>query len=219
VTRRTEYLSDDLHAYVAAHSMAPGPVLTELADETARLYPADMGLQIGPEQGAFMTLLARSIGARDALEIGTFTGYSSICIASGLAPGGRLLCCDVSEEWTSVARRYWRRAGVADRVELRLGPALETLRALPREPAYDLVFIDAEKTEYPAYWEEAVPRVRPGGVLLVDNTLSHGRVVTGDDSARVQVVRAFNDQVVGDDRVEAVLLPVGDGLTFARRVG
>lgn len=218
MTRRTEYLPEDLHAYVAAHSMAPGAVLTDLAAETARLYPAEIGLQIGPEQGAFMTLLARSIGARDALEIGTFTGYSSICIAAGLPADGRLLCCDVSEEWTSVARRYWRRAGLADRVELRLGPALDTLRALPAEPAYDLVFIDAEKTEYAAYWAEAVPRVRPGGVLLVDNTLSHGRVVTGDDSDRVRAIRAFNDAVIADDRVEAVLLPIGDGLTYARRL-
>ena len=218
MTRRTEYLPEDLHAYVAAHSMPPGAVLTELAEETARLYPEDKGLQIGPEQGAFMTLLARATGARDALEIGTFTGYSAVCLASGLPDDGRLTCLDVSDEWTSVARRYWARAGLADRVELRLGPALETLRSLPPEPAYDLVFIDAEKTEYPAYWEEVVPRVRPGGVLLADNTLSHGRVVTGDTSPRVRAIREFNDRAVSDPRVETVLLPVGDGLTFSRRL-
>jgi len=219
VTRRTEYLPEDLHAYVAAHSMPPGAVLSALAEETARLYPSEMGLQIGPEQGAFMTLLARSIGARDALEIGTFTGYSSICLASGLPPDGRLTCLDISEEWTSVARRYWARAGLADRIDLRLGPALETLRGLPAEPAYDLVFIDAEKTEYPAYWEEVVPRVRPGGVVLADNTLSHGRVISGDTSPRVQAIKDFNDRTAADERVETVLLPVGDGLTFSRRVG
>lgn len=217
MTRRTEYLPEELHAYIAEHSMPPGAVLTDLAEETARLYPGYTSLQIGPEQGAFMTLLTRSIGARDALEIGTFTGYSSICIASGLAPGGSLTCCDVSEEWTSVARRYWARAGLADRIDLRLGPALETLRALPAEPAYDLVFIDAEKSEYPAYWEEVVPRVRPGGVILADNTLSHGRVIAGDDSPRVQAIRDFNDRAVSDPGVETVLLPIGDGLTFARR--
>ena len=219
MTRRTEYLPADLHAYVAAHSMPPGDVLDELAGETVRRYPEDAGLQIGPEQGAFMTLLARAIGARDALEIGTFTGYSAICLASGLAAGGRLTCCDVSEEWTEVARRYWARAGVADRVDLRLGPALDTLRALPAEPAYDLVFIDAEKTEYPAYWAEVVPRVRPGGVILADNTLSHGRVIDPSQTApRVEAIRNFNDTAVIDPRVQTVLLPIGDGLTFSRRL-
>ena len=219
MTRRTEYLPADLHAYVAAHSMPPGDVLDELAGETARLYPEEAGLQIGPEQGAFMTLLARAVGARDALEIGTFTGYSAICLASGLAPGGRLTCCDVSEEWTAVARRYWARAGVADRIDLRLAPALDTLRALPVEPAYDLVFIDAEKTEYPAYWAEVVPRVRPGGVILADNTLSHGRVIDPSQTApRVEAIRNFNDTAVIDPRVQTVLLPIGDGLTFSRRL-
>lgn len=208
-----------MHAYVAAHSMPPGAVLDDLASETARLYPDDAGLQIGPEQGAFMTLLARAIGARDALEIGTFTGYSAICLASGLADGGRLTCCDVSEEWTAVARRHWARAGLADRIDLRLGPALDTLRALPGGPAYDLVFIDAEKTEYPAYWAEVVPRVRPGGVILTDNTLSHGRVVDPAETApRVEAIRTFNDTAVADPRVQTVLLPIGDGLTFSRRL-
>lgn len=219
MTRRTEYLPADLNDYVAAHSMPAGEVLDDLAEETARRYPEEAGLQIGPEQGAFMTLLARAIGARDALEIGTFTGYSAICLASGLAEGGRLTCCDVSEEWTAVARRYWARAGLAGRIDLRLGPALDTLRALPGEPAYDLVFIDAEKTEYPAYWAEIVPRVRPGGVILTDNTLSHGRVVDPSETApRVEAIRNFNDTAVLDPRVQTVLLPIGDGLTFSRRL-
>jgi caffeoyl-CoA O-methyltransferase len=218
MARRTEQLSPQLHAYVLAHSAPADPVLTELADETARLFPAQAGLQIGPEQGAFMTLLTRIAGARDAVEVGTFTGYSSICLARGLAAGGRLLCCDVSDEWTSVARRYWRLAGVADRIELRLGPAIETLRALPAGPSLDLAFIDADKPGYISYWDEIVPRTRPGGVILVDNTLFHSRVIDpADRDASVQGIRDFNDRAVADERVEVVLLPVGDGLTMARK--
>lgn len=212
-------MTPELQDYITAHSVPPGPVLAALAAETERLFPADTGLQIGPEQGTFMTLLARTLGARDVLEIGTFTGYSAICLASGLVAGGRLLCCDVSDEWTSVARRYWAEAGLTDRIELRLGPALGTLRALPREPSFDLAFIDAEKTEYTGYWDEVLPRMRPGGVVLVDNTLSHGRVVdAAHTEARVQAIRDFNDHALADDRVELVLLPLGDGLTFARRL-
>ncbi len=137
-------------------------------------------MQIAAEQGAFMGMLARLLRPRFAVEVGTFTGYSAICVARGLAPGGRLLCCDVSEEWTAVARRYWDRAGVADRIDLRLAPALETLRALPADPSIDLAFVDADKTGYAAYWDEIVPRLRPGGVVLVDNVLWSGKVVDAD---------------------------------------
>jgi caffeoyl-CoA O-methyltransferase len=218
MARRTEQLTPLLHDYLLAHSAPADPVLRELADETARLFPADAGLQIGPEQGTFMTLLTRIAGARDAVEVGTFTGYSSICVARGLAEGGRLLCCDVSDDWTSVARRYWQRAGVADRIELRLGPAIETLRALPAGPSLDLAFIDADKPGYVGYWEEIVPRTRPGGIILVDNTLLHSRVIDpADTGASVLGIRDFNDHAVADDRVELVLLPVGDGLTLARK--
>ena len=218
MARRTEHLSPQLHAYLLAHSAPADPVLRELADETARRFPASAGLQIGPEQGAFMTLLTRIAGARDAVEVGTFTGYSSICLARGLAPGGRLLCCDVSDEWTSVARRHWQRAGLADRIELRLGPAIETLRALPAGPSLDLAFIDADKPGYISYWDEIVPRTRPGGIILADNTLFHSRVVDpADNDASVQGIRDFNDRAVADDRVELVLLQVGDGLTLARK--
>jgi caffeoyl-CoA O-methyltransferase len=193
-------------------------VARELADETARLFPGSATMQIGSEQGTFMTLLARIGGARNAVEVGTFTGYSAICLARGLAAGGRLLCCDVSEEWTAVARRFWQRAGLADRIELRLGPAIETLRALPAGPALDLAFIDADKPGYVGYWEEIVPRVRPGGVILVDNTFFGGGVVEpGGGSADVEAIRAFNDHAVADERVELVMLPVGDGLTLARK--
>jgi len=220
VTRRSEHLSQALHDYVVAHSTPPDEVLQDLAAETAARFSADdAGMQIGPEQGAFMTLLARLTGAAAAVEVGTFTGYSSICIARGLAEGGRLLCCDVSEEWTSVAREYWKRAGVADQIELRLGPAAQTLRALPQGTSFDYAFIDADKTGYIEYWDLIVPMIRPGGLILVDNTLSHGRVVDlriQDDN--VQGIRRFNGHAKADKRVELVLLPIGDGLTMARKL-
>ncbi|MFC7330691.1 O-methyltransferase [Marinactinospora rubrisoli] len=218
MTRRSEHLSPELHAYMVAHSAPVDGVLRDLVAETERRFPDVTGLQIGPEQGAFMTLFARLIGARDAVEVGTFTGYSSICVARGLPEDGTLLACDISEEWTSVARRYWERAGVAGKVTLRLGPAIDTLRALPPGPQFDLAFIDADKEGYVGYWEELVPRIRPGGALLVDNTLSHGRVV--DPSVTlpaVEGIRAFNAHARDDERVEQVLLPIGDGLTVARR--
>jgi caffeoyl-CoA O-methyltransferase len=218
VTRRSEQLSPELQAYLTAHSSPPDDLLEALAAETLRRFPDESGMQIGPEQGTFMTLLTRLTGARRGIEVGTFTGYSSICLARGLAEGGQLICCDVSDEWTSVARGYWDKAGLAGTIELRLGPALGTLRALPAEAAFDIAFIDADKTGYTGYWEEVVPRIRPGGVILVDNTLSHGRVVdpaeTGDV---VQAVRDFNDHALADGRVDLVLLPVGDGLTLARK--
>jgi len=219
VTRRSEQLSEALHDYIVAYSMQPDAILRELADETARRYVDAAGMQIGPEQGTFMTLLARLIGARDAVEVGTFTGYSAICVARGLAEGGRLLCCDVSEEWTSVARAYWQRAGLTDMIDLRLGPAVETLRALPPTTSLDYAFIDADKTGYVAYWDLIVPLVRPNGVILVDNTLSHGRVVDRrEQDDDVQGIRRFNGHARADDRVELVLLPIGDGLTMARKL-
>jgi len=219
VTRRSEQLSEALHDYLVAHSTQPDTVLAELAAETERRFGEHAGMQIGPEQGTFMTLLARLAGARSAVEIGTFTGYSAICIARGLAEGGRLLCCDVSEEWTSLAREYWQRAGVSGQIQLRIGPAAATLRALPAGTSFDLAFIDADKTGYVEYWDLVVPMVRPGGLILVDNTLSHGRVVDlreQDDS--VQGIRRFNGHARADGRVELVLLPIGDGLTLARKL-
>ena len=207
-----------INAYLCAHSTPPDAILRELARETAEWFPSEVSLAIAPEQGTFMTILTRLIGARSAIEIGTFTGYSSICLARGLPGDGRLLCCDVSDEWTSVARKYWERAGLADRIELRLGPALDTVRSLPREPQFDLAFIDADKLGYLGYWKEVVPRVRPGGAILVDNTFSHGRVIdAGNESELVQAIRDFNDAAAADDRVEVVMLPLGDGLTLARK--
>jgi caffeoyl-CoA O-methyltransferase len=215
MTRRSEQISLHLNAYLAAHSTPPDAILRELATETADRYPNDISLQIAPEEGTFLTLMARISRARSAIEVGTFTGYSSICIARGLG-GGRLLCCDVSEEWTSVARKYWEKAGLADRIELRLGPALDTLRALPDEELFDLAFIDADKISYPRYWTEIVPRVRSGGVIMVDNTFSHGRVLdAGNDNPSVIAVRTMNDHAAADERVELVMVPLGDGLTVA----
>jgi caffeoyl-CoA O-methyltransferase len=218
MTLRSMPLTPELYDYLVAHSTERDPILGQLAAETASRFPASAGMQIGPEQGTFMTLLTRFAGASRALEIGTFTGYSAICIARGLAESGKLTCCDVSEEWTSVARKYWQLAGVADRIDLELRPALETLRAMPVAETFDLAFIDADKAGYVSYWDEVVPRIRPGGAILVDNTLSHGRVIDpAPDDPNVQGIRDFNDHAAADDRVTLVLLPVGDGLTLARK--
>ena len=175
-------------------------------------------MQITADEGALLTMLARLTGARNAVEVGTFTGYSSICIARGLADGGRLLACDVSGEWTEVAQRYWAEAGVADRIELRLAPAAETLAALPAEPSVDFAFVDADKESYPTYYEELVGRLRPGGLVLLDNVLLGGRVFDADEQGeRAVAMRAVNDRVAADDRVDVVMLPLRDGVTVARR--
>src|ERR1700722_1505211 len=218
MTRRTEQISLHLNAYLTAHSSPPDAVLRELANETADLFPTETGLQIAPEQGTFMTLLTQLARATSALEIGTFTGYSSICIARGLVPGGTLLCCDISEEWTWVAKKYWEKAGLEDRIELRLGPAMDTLLSLPEEELFDLAFIDADKSGYLGYWRQVVPRIRAGGLIMVDNTFSHGRVIdAGNDNPAVIAVRDFNDHAAADDRVDLVMVPIGDGLTLARK--
>jgi caffeoyl-CoA O-methyltransferase len=218
MTRRSEQISLHLNAYLTAHSTPPDAVLRELATETAERYPNEVGLQVAPELGTFLTLLTRLARARTAIEVGTFTGYSSICLARGLATGGKLLCCDVSQEWTSVARKYWEKARLADRIELRLGGALDTIRALPEEERFDVAFIDADKLSYPQYWGALVPRVRSGGVIMVDNTFSHGRVLdAGNDNPSVIAVRAMNDLAAADERVELVMVPIGDGVTVAYR--
>jgi caffeoyl-CoA O-methyltransferase len=215
---KTETLSDELHAYLVAHGSTPDPVVADLIAETRAALPADAGMQIAPEQARFLTLFTKITGAKYAVEVGTFTGLSSISITRGLPSDGRMVCCDISEEFTAIARRYWVRAGLADRIELRLGPAAQTLRAMPEQPHIDLAFIDADKSGYPTYWAELVPRMRPGGVILVDNVFRHGRILApqpgnADDAAMV----AFNDMVLADERVESVMLPIADGLTLARR--
>jgi caffeoyl-CoA O-methyltransferase len=218
MSRRSEWLSDALEDYVVAHSTQADELLGKLAEETASSFPDAAVMQIGPDQGVFMTMLTRVVGARRALEIGTFTGYSSICIARGLADGGMLTCCDISEEWTSLARRYWQLAGVADRIDLRLRPAAETLSELPADERFDLAFIDADKSGYIGYWDAVLPRMRPGGVILVDNTLADGRVVDATTTrANVAAIKAFNDHAAADPRVDLVLVTIGDGLTIARK--
>jgi predicted O-methyltransferase YrrM len=211
------FLGADAHDYLVAHGTPPDDVQRDLIEET-RALGAVAGMQIAPEQGAFMTILTRLVGARRAVEVGTFTGYSALCIARGLPDDGRLLCLDVSEEWTSVGRRYWERAGVASKIDLQLGPAAESLRALPREEQFDLAFIDADKPNYPVYWEEVLARLRPNGVVLVDNVLWGGRVFEPDaDDDNTKAIKAFNDLVASDDRVDVVMLPLSDGLTVARK--
>jgi caffeoyl-CoA O-methyltransferase len=212
----SEHLRPNLYPYLVAHSTPPDALLLDLIAETEQRFPADASLQIGPEQGVFMTMLARLVGARQAVEVGTFTGYSSICLARGLADGGKLVCCDVSEEWTSLARTYWQKGGLADRIELRLGPAIDTLRGLPLGPHVDLAFIDADKQGYIGYWEELVPRMRRGGIILVDNTFLHGQIFDDHPGPRAQAIMDFNDHALADGRVELVMLSIGDGLTFAR---
>ena len=208
-------LTPELHAYLVAHGSAPDEIVRELAEETLAALPAEAVMQVAPEQAAFLTFLTRLLGVRQAVEVGTFTGLSSLAIARGLAEGGRLTCFDISEEYTGVARRYWERAGVQDRIELRIGPAAQTLRELPRERYLDFAFIDADKVGYPIYWDELVPRMRPGAVIAVDNTLRDGRVLAPRD-ADDRAIAAFNDAVVADVRVEAVMLPIADGVTLAR---
>jgi predicted O-methyltransferase YrrM len=217
VRPKSWWLDEDLHDYLVAHGTPPDEHLSELAGETLQLGDVAR-MQVAPEQGAFLTLLTELVDARLAIELGTFTGYSALCIARGLAPGGRLLCCDVSEEWTAIARRHWQKAGVDDRIELRIGPAIDTLRDLGADAEIDLAFVDADEQGYVAYFAELVPRLRPGGLLLADNVLWSGRVA--DPSATDEetvALRAFNDMVAADPRVKAVMLPIADGLTLARK--
>ena len=210
-------LTPALYEYVLAHTPPQDDVLRDLAAETAALGPISM-MQIAVEQGALLTWLTRLLGVRFAVEIGTFTGYSAISIARGLAPGGRLLCCDVSDEWTAIARRYWHRAGLDDRIDLRIAPATTTLASLPASPTVDLAFIDADKTSYRDYYEALLPRLSPTGIIVFDNVLWAGAVVEAENTGDSTVaIRALNDFVARDPRVDAVMLPVADGITLVRR--
>ena len=210
-------LTPALYDYLLAHNPPQDDVLRDLATETAALGPVSL-MQIAVEQGALLTWLTRLLDVRFAVEIGTFTGYSAISIARGLGSGGRLLCCEVSEQWTAIAQRYWQRAGLADRIELRLAPAVDTLAALPASQAVDLAFIDADKTNYRNYYEALLPRLSPRGVIVFDNVLWMGAVADPSNTEESTVaIRELNDFVVKDPRVESVMLPVADGLTFVRR--
>jgi caffeoyl-CoA O-methyltransferase len=219
MTPRSFLLTEQLGDYVRASSEPPDDVVADLLAETAAL--ADRGevpptFQIPPEQGSFMRLLTRALGVRQAIEIGTFTGFSALCVARGLPDDGRLVCLDRNDEWTAIARRYWDRAGVADRIELRLGDAHEALRALSPEPTFDLAFVDADKAGYADYVDQLHPRMVDDGLVLLDNTLRTGKVLDPQDDDSRAIVQ-LNAALATDARWETVLLPVSDGLTFLRK--
>jgi caffeoyl-CoA O-methyltransferase len=211
-------LSPQLYNYLVAHGANYDTLLAELADETAKRLGGAAMMQISPEQGTFMTILARAIGARHAVELGTFTGYSAICIARALPADGTLLCCDVSAEWTAVARRYWEKAGLSEKITLKLAPALETLHALPANAIFDFAFIDADKTNYRSYYEEILERLRPNGLILIDNVLWNGEVLNrGNQTADTRAIRELNDFLPSDKRVDMVMLSIADGITICRK--
>ncbi len=210
------HLSAEMHAYLVNHGTAPDPIQRELIEATNALGGISI-MQIAPEQGALMTMLTRLIGAKRAIEVGTFTGYSALAIARGLPEDGELICCDISDEWAKIGIPFWEKAGVRDRIDLRIAPAIETLRAIDEDGAFDLAFIDADKTSYADYAEELARLVRPGGLILVDNVLWMGNVINREASdEHTLAIRAFNAKVAADERFDCVMLPVADGLTFLR---
>ena len=206
-----------LLAYVLEHSDPLDDVQKHLITQTRQLGPVAR-MQIAPEQGPLLTLLVRLIGATRVVEVGTFTGLSSLALAKGLPAGGALVCFDVSDEWTSIARASWRAAGLDSKIELRLGDARQTLRSLDGEGPVDLAFVDADKDGYTDYLELLMPHLRQGGLLVFDNTLSRGAVLHDDAEGNAAAIRTFNSRLVADRRLEKVLLPIGDGVTLARKV-
>ena len=219
MSARTLGLSDELHAYVLNVALRDQDVLRELRDETAQL--AEGGMQISPEQGQFMQLLVKLIGAKRALEVGVFTGYSSLCVALALPAAGQLFACDVSEEYTTIARRYWQRADVAHKITLNLGSATTTLQRFLNEGqqnSFDFAFIDADKEPYPTYFEQALQLVRPGGLIAIDNVFRGGSVVDAANRDRdTQIIHELNQKLHGDERIDLSMVPIGDGLTLARK--
>ncbi len=219
MSTRTLTVTDRLYDYLTAHALRENDVLRRLREETAKLPMARM--QISPEQGQFMALLVRLMGARKTLEVGVFTGYSSLCVAQALPTEGRHVACDVSAEWTSIGMRYWQEAGIAEKIDLRIAPALETLDRLldaGEAETFDFAFIDADKLSYDAYYERALRLVRPGGLIAIDNVLWGGSVADpSDQDDDTQAIRALNDKIHQDERVEMSLLPLGDGVTLAMK--
>lgn len=219
MSNKTLQLPDYIHEYLLAYGGTEPAILERLREETARLPMA--GMQIAPEQGRLLEFLVRLLGVRRAVEVGVFTGYSALCQALAMPADGRLFACDKNAEWTDIAQRYWREAGVDDRIELRLGPALETLDALLGElgaDSLDMAFIDADKENYAGYYERCLKLLRPGGVVAVDNVLWSGRVARPDrQDAATEALQAFNAALRDDDRVHFVMLPVADGLTLAMK--
>lgn len=219
MNRKNAGLADDLYDYMVQTTVRDDDILRRLREETLQTGWGMM--QIAPDQGQFMALLTRLVGARQALEVGVFTGYSSLCVARALGEGGSLVALDVSEEWTAIARRYWAEAGVAERIDLRLAPAVESLERLimeGRSGSFDIAFIDADKENYDTYYERALVLVRQGGLILIDNVLWGGAVIDdSDQSADTLAIRAINEKVGTDDRVDMAMVPTGDGLTIARK--
>jgi caffeoyl-CoA O-methyltransferase len=219
MSRRTIQVTDPLYDYMLSVTSREHPLLARLREETARMPGS--GMQIAPEQGQLMAFLVTLTGARRALEVGVFTGYSSLAVALAMPPEGRLIACDVSESWTAVARRYWDEAGVADKVSLRLGPATDTLEALLADGqagSFDFAFIDADKENYGRYYDLALELVRPGGLIAIDNVLWGGAVADpADQDADTQAIRALNARLHHDARIDLTMLPIGDGLTLARK--
>lgn len=210
-------MTEELAAYVTAHAGGRDDALLRVEAENAELGSLAQ-MQTSADQAALLELLARATGARRAIEVGTFTGYGAIRIARGLGPDGSLLCCELDPDRAAAARRNLDAAAVGDRVDIRVGPALDTLRSLPAEPLFDLAYLDADKSGYPAYYDELVPRLAPNGLLAIDNVLLNGRVLdppAGDEGA--EAVAALNDRVPADDRVDSVMLGMADGLTLVRR--
>jgi caffeoyl-CoA O-methyltransferase len=212
-------VDDALHEYLYAHRTPDDAILNELREETRRAIGERSVMQIAGEEGTFLGLLVAAIGARRVVEIGTFTGYSALCMARALPPGGTLLCCDVSAEYTAIGRRYWEKAGVASKIELVHGPALATLKGLPPDRGFDFAFIDADKENYCNYYEEILRRLRPGGLIAIDNVLWSGRVLDAkDQSVDTKGIRAINERVANDARVQSVMIGLSDGLTLARKL-
>ncbi len=217
VTSDIAFLTDGIGAYVNAHTVPPTPLEQRLIDETHELGGVSV-MQIGPAQARFMALLTRILRPKVAVEIGTFTGYSALVVAQELAADAMLIACDISDEWTSVGRPYWEDAGVADRIDLRIGPAAETLRAFDSEISVDLAFIDADKPGYWTYLDLLAPHLHERSVVLVDNVLWDGQILeTDDDSPDTVALRDFNDRVLADPRFDVALLPIGDGISFITR--
>lgn len=216
---RSSFVRNDVADYAEKHSTQPDEVQQALIAATQEKAGAFAGMQIGPDQAAFMSILVATLQPRFAVEVGTFTGYSTLCIARGLEPGGRLLCCDISEEWTSIGRVHWEMAGVADRIDLVLAPGLDTLQALPKNKTIDFAFIDADKPGYLAYYEEILPRLTLGGIILFDNTLWSSQVLddSGADDENTVALRAVNEFLASDNRVDVAQLTIGDGITMVRR--
>ena len=221
MSSRSIGLSDTVQDYLIANSLRETPLQKQLRAETASALGGSADMQIAPEQGQFMALMARLIGARLAVEIGTFTGYSALAVAQALPPTGRLIACDISADWTAIGHRYWEEAGVADRIDLRLGPATETLAALRGSPdagRFDMAFIDADKTNYRRYFEDCLALLRPGGLIMIDNVLWGGSVAeAAKTDADTAAIRELNAALHTDERIDLSLVPIGDGLTLARK--